>query len=94
MTGLKIDDVRPELIEFVIELEEMMRKHDDTKGDTYKIVEIPYLWWKKEEEFLEVYDAWHKPADKRDNEQVLKELIDDSLMNALLIWRLKRVKQQ
>ena len=70
-------NVRKEILLFANQMEEVMRTHDKTKGDSWKTVDIEYLWRKLDEEYRE--------AAKR---VFAKELLDLAIVCMMLFWRL------
>jgi len=72
--------MRPEIQQFAEEMEKVMAKHDQKKGDTWKEPDErndTFLWGKLKEEYLECVSA--------ENEEGPRELVD--LANiCMMLW--------
>ena len=85
-------NVRPEIVEFAIEMEMVMEEHDSKKGDSWKEpskTDIDFLYSKLAEEFAEVIAAEHGYGEKG----VTKELLDLANITMMLFHRISESKR-
>lgn len=84
-----IEYIRPDILNFAFAMENVMREHDEKKGDSYKSCSIAFLVDKVDEEYNEFFDATFKMNSNGPlTENVIKEIID--LGNcAMMLWSRK-----
>jgi len=78
--------MRPEIWDFAIEMENVMKKHDATKRDSWKICSMNYLFTKLLEEIDEL--KLERELNKVNNFRY-KELVDVANM-CMMIWNKSR----
>ena len=84
--GVKMISMRPEIWDFAIEMENVMKKHDATKRDSWKICSMNYLFTKLLEEIDEL--KLERELNKVNNFRY-KELVDVANM-CMMIWNKSR----
>jgi hypothetical protein len=71
-------EIRPEILEFAQEMECIMRKHDERKGDSWKSLHIDYLR-------LQLTDEYRETSEHKD----FMEYVDVANFCMMLYHRLK-----
>ena len=89
--------VRKEILDFVEEMERVMRKHDPKKGDSWKNCPMSFLFDKLKEEYREIPKINSIDADfglkiERQDE-IIKEVIDVANI-CMMIWNRLRIRKK
>ena len=72
---MKYDEVRDEIMELAMEMERIMRKHDETKGDSWKEMPIEDLRMLVSQELNEWYSAISRQSISDERYEIVDAII-------------------